>query len=180
MPNVVCLYFICDGGTRPDQRHVTFEDIDKLRQLVKAGPSQEGANAGDSGVSCQFVNALAVAVPWMALRAASDQLLDVCFVNAGVVVDVHRPELKKDKLFTILPDSLLPEEHGALRCQLDGDSNCQENRCEKEQGEGAASDIHDSLDHAEELFRIISAGKIRIQSRIAGPLGNIVIPFFRE
>ena len=30
------------------------------------------------------------------------------------------------------------------------------------------------------FLRIIPARKIRIQGRIAGPLGNIVIPFFRK
>jgi hypothetical protein len=57
MRNVVCLDFVGDGGARPNQRHLTFEDINELRQFVKTGPSQESADASDSGVLGQFVNA---------------------------------------------------------------------------------------------------------------------------
>src|SRR5208282_608606 len=124
MPDVIRLDFIGDGGTWPHQGHLTFEDIDKLRQLVKAGPAQESANAGDSRIFGQFVNHLAIAIA-MVLRAASYQGLDVSFVSAGIVVDIHGPELKEDKLFTILPDSFLPEEHRAVRGQLDGEGNHQ-------------------------------------------------------
>ena len=38
MPDVVGLYFIGDGRTRSNQGHLTFENIDKLRQFVQAGP----------------------------------------------------------------------------------------------------------------------------------------------
>src|SRR5579863_9915674 len=180
MPNVVSLDFVGDRRTWSDQRHLAFEHIDKLRQLVKAAAAQETADTSDSRVLGQFINAVAIAVPRLALRVARDQLLDVGFVSAGIVVDVHGSEFQENKLLAVLPDSLLPEKDGALRCHLDGDGNGQENRREKQQGKGAADDIHDPLDRAKELLRTIPTREIRIQSGIAGPLGNIVIPLFRK
>ena len=34
--------------TRADQRHVAYEDIDQLRQLIQAGGANKGADAGDA------------------------------------------------------------------------------------------------------------------------------------
>ena len=81
MPNVVCLYFVCDGRTWPHQRHVAFQHINELGQLVKTGSSQESTDPSDPGVSGQFVDALTIAVSRMTLRATGYQLLDIFFVN---------------------------------------------------------------------------------------------------
>ena len=74
----------------PHQRHLTFEDIDELRQFVKTGPSQETADASDSGVPGQFVNADAfAAADGMLLGVARNQLLYIFLVYARVVIYVH-------------------------------------------------------------------------------------------
>lgn len=46
--------FLLDDGTGTDEAHLTFEDIQELRQLIKAGLSKEGAALCDAGIVLQF------------------------------------------------------------------------------------------------------------------------------
>lgn len=45
-----CLY----DRTGPYEAHLTFEDIQELRQLIEAGLSKEGAALGDAGIVLQL------------------------------------------------------------------------------------------------------------------------------
>lgn len=45
-----CLY----DRTGPYEAHLTFENIQELRQLIEAGLSKEGATLGDAGIVLQF------------------------------------------------------------------------------------------------------------------------------
>lgn len=46
--------FFLDDGTGTDEAHLTFEDIQELRQLIEAGLSKEGAALCDAGIVLQF------------------------------------------------------------------------------------------------------------------------------
>lgn len=46
--------FLLDDGTGTDEAHLTFEDIQELRQLIEAGLSKEGAALCDTGIVLQF------------------------------------------------------------------------------------------------------------------------------
>lgn len=46
--------FLLDDGTGPDEAHLTFEDIQELRQLIEASLSKEGAALCDAGIVLQF------------------------------------------------------------------------------------------------------------------------------
>ena len=46
--------FLLDDGTWTDEAHLTFEDIQELRQLIEAGLSKEGAALCDAGIVLQF------------------------------------------------------------------------------------------------------------------------------
>lgn len=46
--------FLLDDGTGTDEAHLTFENIQELRQLIKAGLSKEGAALCDAGIVLQF------------------------------------------------------------------------------------------------------------------------------
>lgn len=46
--------FLLDDGTGPDEAHLTFEDIQELRQLIEAGLSEESAALCDAGIVLQF------------------------------------------------------------------------------------------------------------------------------
>lgn len=46
--------FLLDDGTGTDEAHLTYEDIQELRQLIKAGLSKEGAALCDAGIVLQF------------------------------------------------------------------------------------------------------------------------------
>lgn len=46
--------FLLDDGTGTDEAHLTFENIQELRQLIEAGLSKEGAALCDAGIILQF------------------------------------------------------------------------------------------------------------------------------
>lgn len=46
--------FFLDNRTGPYEAHLTFEDIQELRQLIEAGLSKEGATLCDAGIVLQF------------------------------------------------------------------------------------------------------------------------------
>lgn len=46
--------FLLDNGTGTDEAHLTFEDIQELRQLIEAGLSEESAALCDAGIVLQF------------------------------------------------------------------------------------------------------------------------------
>lgn len=46
--------FLLDDGTGTDEAHLTFEDIQELRQLIEAGLSEEGTAFCDAGIVLQF------------------------------------------------------------------------------------------------------------------------------
>ena len=46
--------FLLDDRTGTDEAHLTFENIQELRQLIEAGLSKEGATLCDAGIVLQF------------------------------------------------------------------------------------------------------------------------------
>lgn len=46
--------FLLDDGTGTDEAHLTFEDIQELRQFIEAGLSKEGTALCDAGIVLQF------------------------------------------------------------------------------------------------------------------------------
>lgn len=46
--------FFLNDGAGSDEAHLTFEDIQELRQLIEAGLSKEGATLCDAGIVLQF------------------------------------------------------------------------------------------------------------------------------
>lgn len=46
--------FLLDDRTGTDEAHLTFEDIQELRQLIEAGLSKEGTALCDAGIVLQF------------------------------------------------------------------------------------------------------------------------------
>lgn len=46
--------FLLDDGTGTDEAHLTFENIQELRQLIEAGLSKEGAALCDAGIIFQL------------------------------------------------------------------------------------------------------------------------------
>lgn len=46
--------FLLDDGTGTDEAHLTFENIQELRQLIEAGLSKEGSALCDAGIVLQF------------------------------------------------------------------------------------------------------------------------------
>ena len=46
--------FFLNDGAGSDEAHLTFEDIQELRQLIEAGLSKEGAALCDAGIVLQF------------------------------------------------------------------------------------------------------------------------------
>ena len=62
----------------------------------------------------QLVDAFAAAVRWLLVSSSGNQLLNVLFVDGGVIVYMHGPEFQEDKRFAMLPDAPLPKENRTL------------------------------------------------------------------
>src|SRR5579862_2206610 len=50
MPQIIGLYLIGKRWTRPNQRHLPFENIDELRQFIHTRSAQKRANRSDTGI----------------------------------------------------------------------------------------------------------------------------------
>lgn len=46
--------FLLDDGTRTDEAHLAFEDVQQLGQLIEAGLSKESAALCDAGIVLEF------------------------------------------------------------------------------------------------------------------------------
>src|SRR5262245_4736187 len=81
---------------RPDQAHVTAQDVDELRELVEPRLAQEASQARDAGVA------------------------DLGPDGSGLAlgVDVHRAQLEEHEHAAVLAHALLPEEHGPRGIEL--------------------------------------------------------------
>ncbi len=111
VPCLVGCYFVRNRRTRSDQRHFSPEHIQELRKFIQATPPQERSYRRDSSVVRKLVDAnpVAVALAWIALGLAGDQLGHIFPVNAGIIADIHRPEFKEREGLTVLSDPPLPE-----------------------------------------------------------------------
>src|SRR5271166_4486585 len=106
MPCLVGCYFVGDCGTRSNQRHFALEYIQELWKFIQATPPQERSYQRDPSVVRKLVDAnpVAIALAWIALGLAGDQLRHIFPVNAGIIADIHRSELKEREGLTVLPD----------------------------------------------------------------------------
>src|ERR1017187_10345310 len=98
VPRLVGCQFIWDWRTGADERHLSFENIQELRQLVEASLTQELPDSSHSRVVRELVYSLAFAGRSFTLPLAGNQLQCMLFVNARIVVCVHRSELQECKV----------------------------------------------------------------------------------
>ena len=110
-------------GTRANDRHIPFEDVDKLRKLVHTGLAQELSDLGDSVVILR-------SEPLVVLIRVYD----------------HRPELEHFKGLSILGDTGLTEENRAVILQFDGKRFDQHDRACDQEAYAGNEDVHRSLD----------------------------------
>src|ERR1035437_11037407 len=103
MPHLVTLNFVGERRPRADERHVSYQDIQELRQLIETGSTQEPSDGCDARISDQLVGGLALR-HLAATVLVSDEAHDKFPVDGRVVVDTHRPELQEPELSAVLPD----------------------------------------------------------------------------
>ena len=93
------IFLVVQGRPRADDTHVTFEDIDQLRQFIQTGFPQEPAGFG-----------------YKPLRICQ-QVRRHIFRGIGI----HRPELQDIELCFMNTDTALPEKNRARTVQFDPD-----------------------------------------------------------
>src|SRR6185312_17515002 len=81
----------------PDQRHVSPEHIEELRQLVEAGPPEQPADPGH---------------PWIVAPGLRHRRI-------GTPIMVHGPEFEDRDLVVVESVALLAKQHGATAVELD-------------------------------------------------------------
>src|SRR3989442_8314003 len=122
MPQLVAFYFVRDGRAWAHDAHVTAHDVEKLRQLVKARPSQDTPQPRYSLVRAQLVRR-PLTVSLIRIGLASN-VFSLKFAMLGIVdAGVHRTKLEEQKNAAIHSDALLLIKNGATRIQLNQQSN---------------------------------------------------------
>ena len=107
VPGIISCHLIGDCGARAYQRHRPFKNIQELREFIQAGSPQELPHSRDPPIVRQLVDTFAITARCLPLRLAGDQFRYIFFVNAGIIVDVHRPKFQECEASAILSNPLL-------------------------------------------------------------------------
>ena len=112
-------------GAGPDNRHVTLEDIHKLRELIQAALADNAPDGRDTGI----------------IYAGGEK------GNAVLLgIDAHGAELDDLELAAVLCQPGLLIEDGAAVIQLDRQGGKQHQRTEQNKRQPGADDVKDALD----------------------------------
>src|SRR6266850_3150032 len=111
VPDVVGLELVGDRGPWADHRHVTPQYVEKLRELVQAGLSQESPDARQPRVFGDFVDR-AIRSGGALTGVSRDESLDVFHVNPWIISGLHGAELQAGEGNPILTNSLLAKQDG--------------------------------------------------------------------
>src|SRR5207249_11266026 len=127
MPQLVAFDFIRNRRAWADDAHVAAQDVEKLRQLVKARPSQDMSQPRHSPIRAQLVRRpLTVSLIRIGLAL---NVLSLKFAVLGIVdAGVHRAKLEEQKNAAIHSDTFLLIENRTTRIQLNQQSYQQPQR----------------------------------------------------
>ena len=108
--------FIADDGARSDEAHVPCQDVEQLRQFVKAGLAQKGSASRNTRVVFQFEFCL----PFFPGFGISFEE----FFQLDVSIDTHAAEFIAVKFFAVPADTAMFEDDRPRRIDTDpqGDS----------------------------------------------------------
>jgi len=92
VPNVVSLNFVANGRARTDQRHLAYEDVPELGDLIETGAAHEFADPGNARVVGNLVDAPRTAIEGVRLGSASNEIGYVLSMNFRICRNVHGAE----------------------------------------------------------------------------------------
>ena len=136
----VALNLFCDDGARADEAHIALDDVPKLRQLVEAGLSEEGAELRDARVVLE----LEVCLP---LLACLGIVLEVLLEGLLCVRD-HSLELVARKELAVLTDALMRKDDMALVVDGHNQEERQQDGRNEYTTQGRADEVKTALDEA--------------------------------
>src|SRR2546425_1677439 len=167
MPQLVAFYFVRDGRAWADDAHVAAQDVEKLRQLVKARPSQDTPQPRYSLVRAQLVRRpLAVSLIRIGLAF---NVLSLKFAMLGIVdAGMHRAKFEEQKNAAIHAQSLLLIKNRSTRIQFNKQSNQQPERRQNQQRQRPYDQIGSAFDDASR------ARKRRAKQRNHGQRANLI------
>src|ERR1022692_5333357 len=139
LPVFILLHFLGNGGTRSDERHVTPQDVPKLRQLVKAETAQPASHRGDAGVVADLEHRAVKLVQLVKLRA-----------HLFGVVD-HGTELVQLEAAPAQPAAGLAKKHRTGRGHPDHSRDAEQHWRERNQRYEGERDIEDTLEKESQL-----------------------------
>ena len=132
---------------RTHQRHLAGQDVEKLRQLVKAGGAQEAADAGDTGI-------------------APGRLRDVC----AVFQHMHAAEFVDAEKLAVLAGAALAEQYGAARIRSDCQGDGGQQRQAQKKDDAGKGDIQHPLGaglvRRKGQTKAVQGGKHRLHGRL--------------
>ena len=116
MPVVVRIIFVRKTWPRSDKAHVSFQNVEKLRELVDARPPDKATDGSDHFFIDNFYRAIAIAVPMPPL----DKLLGLLDAAAVLIApQIHRPKFVKVEFPAIFTDPDLLVEYRTVGRKLD-------------------------------------------------------------
>jgi hypothetical protein len=128
--------FGLDDGARPDDAHVPQENVEELRQLIEARPSQEAPKGSDAGVALKFV----IARPFYGGGRVRHQM--VC--EDPIAIDVHASEFIKHEGGPVAADAALDKNDRSAALEAYGDCEHDEGGRQKDNSRQGDSEIYRS------------------------------------
>lgn len=127
--------FIRRAGPGANQTHFTAQNVDQLRQFIRAKRPENQTTENKPLVTA--------AVQFLGGVVGGYQVLEMGLMHGGVRIDLHGAELQTHEAFPESADALLTEKGGAGRNQFDkeGDEHAQGHKHGK--GQQDAGDIKD-------------------------------------
>ena len=120
---------------RPDEAHLTAQDVQHLRYLVDRVAPQETADSGYARVVGDLEERSLSLVLGLELRLH------------GSGVGAHRPELEHPELLLGQPDTCVSVEHGAARVELDRGGDQKPERQSEDGDDTRHGEVERTLDH---------------------------------
>ena len=132
--------FGLNDGSRTDEAHFAFEDVEQLRQFVQAGFSQESSALGDARVIFQFE----FCFPFFpSLRVPCQE-----FFQFDVGIDAHAAEFIAVEFFAIPTDAAVLKDDRSGRVFIDPQGDGQKERRKADNPQAGTDDIEDALNSA--------------------------------
>jgi len=84
MPDVICLNFIRDWRSRPNEGHLSPEHVPELWELIETGAPHESTDPGDSRIARNLINDFLIFYCSARLSLPGNEIPDIRFMDSCI------------------------------------------------------------------------------------------------